>query len=138
LTMAKKDYLVLDPIDKQLKTATGKVWNFIARNWPTIAFEDLEKVVQEIITEEKNRKSIKKVVQVIDLEFEVDKTYRTKFQTGEMFTIKKIVTKPFLKDYTKIIRFEGIYEKAPHLGLCPIDPERLHPEKKTVIVEIEE
>jgi hypothetical protein len=71
---------------------------------------------------------IKEKEEFVDLEFEVDKTYKTKFQTGELFTIKKIRTKPFLNT-TKVIGFEGIYVSHPHVGLCSIDPERLISEK---------
>lgn len=79
---------------------------------------------------------IKEKEEFVDLEFEVDKTYKTKFQTGELFTIKKIITKPFLNT-TKVVRFEGIFHSHPNIGLCPIDPERLIPEKKRIIVEDE-
>ena len=79
---------------------------------------------------------IKEKEEFVDLEFEVDKTYKTKFQTGELFLIKKIITRPFLNT-TKVIRFEGIYLSHPHIGICPIDPERLMPERKRIIVEDE-
>lgn len=79
---------------------------------------------------------IKQIPKEIDKEFEVDKTYKTKFQTGERFTIKKIITRPFLNT-TKIIGLEGIYEKAPHLGNCPLDVERLIPEKEMIYVDVE-
>lgn len=79
---------------------------------------------------------IKEKEEFIDLEFEVDKTYKTKFQTGELFTIKKIITKPFLNTI-KVIRLEGIYESHRNIGLCPLDPERLIPERKRIVVEDE-
>lgn len=66
----------------------------------------------------KNIKSFK------DLPFEEGKTYQTKFQTGEKFLISKII-----KSGDKIIRFEGIYETAPHLGPCPLNADRLIPDK---------
>jgi len=59
-----------------------------------------------------------------ELPFEEGKTYQTKFQTGEKFLISKII-----KSGDKIIRFEGIYETAPHLGPCPLNPDRLIPDK---------
>ncbi len=77
---------------------------------------------------------IKPVPSTVDLDFEVGKTYKTKFQTGELFTITKIITRPFLNT-TKIVSFEGIYESHPHLGPCPLDVERLIPERKIVMVE---
>lgn len=80
--------------------------------------------------------AIKQVSELVDLELEEGKTYKTKFQTGELFTIKRIVTRPFLNT-TKIVRLEGIYEKHSHLGLCPLDPERLIPDKKSVVVDVE-
>lgn len=77
---------------------------------------------------------IKEKEEFVDFEFEVDKTYKTKFQTGELFTIKEIRTRPFLAT-TKVIGFYDIYESHPHLGLCPLDPERLIPDKQRIIVE---
>lgn len=62
------------------------------------------------------------------LPFEVDKKYQTKFQTGEFFIIKKIV---YRKD-GNISSLSGIYETSPHLGICPINPDRLIPDKKPV------
>lgn len=79
---------------------------------------------------------IKEKEEFVDLEFEVDKTYKTKFQTGEVFTIKEIRTRPFLGT-TKVIGLYGIYLSHPHLGLCSLNPERLIPEKKRIIVEDE-
>jgi hypothetical protein len=59
-----------------------------------------------------------------ELPIEVGKTYRTKFQTGEMFTVTKIVEKG-----GKILWFEGIYGDHAHVGVCPIGNERLIPER---------
>lgn len=59
-----------------------------------------------------------------DLPIEVGKTYRTKFQTGEMFTVTKIVEKS-----GKILWFEGIYADHSHIGVCPIGNERLLSER---------
>jgi len=58
-----------------------------------------------------------------DLPIEVGKTYRTKFQTGEMFTVTKIIEKS-----GKILWFEGIYADHVYIGVCPIGNERLIPE----------
>lgn len=51
---------------------------------------------------------------------EVDKTYVTKLSTQEKFTVKEIT---YNKKGEPIIR--GIYESAPHLGLCPFEVNRL-------------
>ena len=60
-----------------------------------------------------------------DIPFEKDKTYKTKFQTGENFIIKEIIT---VKD--RVIFVKGIYEKSPKLGLCLLNPDRLISDKK--------
>ena len=61
-----------------------------------------------------------------ELPLEVNKTYLTKFSTRESFTVKRI-------DYNSKgtpVTVWGIYEKSPHLGICPLNPERLIPEKE--------
>ena len=68
---------------------------------------------------------IKKIKDFKDLPFEVNKSYMTKFQTKEMFTIKEIL----LGKDGKQIGIKGIYENAKHLGICPLSIERLIPEK---------
>ena len=65
-----------------------------------------------------------------DLPFEIGKTYLTKFATGERFTINKIIIGTEGKMKGKIIGFEGIYEKAPHLGQCPLGGDRLYPQTR--------
>lgn len=55
--------------------------------------------------------------------FEEGKTYKTKFATGERFTITSIIW-----NKEQIVRFEGIYEKNPKLGICPLNADRLTPE----------
>jgi hypothetical protein len=68
-----------------------------------------------------------KVVNIIkELPLEVDKTYITKFSTKESFTIKRIDT----NSNGRPITVWGIYEKSPHLGICPLNPERLFPDKE--------
>lgn len=57
-----------------------------------------------------------------ELPAEEGKTYKTRFQTGENFTLIKIVKRP---GSDIVLWYEGIYEKYPHLGLCPIGPDRL-------------
>ena len=64
------------------------------------------------------------------LPFEVGKTYKTKFATGESFTISKIIFGKEGKLKGKVIQFEGVYEKAPHLGDCPLSGDRLYPESE--------
>ena len=68
---------------------------------------------------------IKKVIVYKDLPLEVDKTYVTKFATGERFTIKNI---KYNSKGIPVMLF-GIYEKSPNSGLCSLKPERLIPEK---------
>jgi len=74
----------------------------------------------------------KEIKKFKDLPFEEGKTYRTKFQTGELFQITKI-RKTYFKsvNYTveKIIGFEGIYLSHPHIGVCPLAADRLIADK---------
>ena len=58
-----------------------------------------------------------------DLPFEVGKTYKTKFATGETFTITSITN----NKYDEVIAIHGIYDKSPNLGQCPIGIGRLIP-----------
>lgn len=69
----------------------------------------------------------------IDLPFEANKSYKTKFASGEMFFITKIRT---TKDNT-IIGFIGIYENSKHLGECPLNIDRLIPQRIISDKEIE-
>lgn len=64
-----------------------------------------------------------KVKEQINLPFEVDMTYKTKFATGEMFKVTQLVK----NKEDKIIRVLGIYENSKHLGECPIGLDRLIP-----------
>lgn len=71
--------------------------------------------------------------------FESGKTYQTKFQTGEKFTLTQ---DPYKRDKDgNIIKLSntvyGMYELCPHLGVCPISSERLIPEIELVDKEIE-
>lgn len=56
---------------------------------------------------------------IIDLPFEVDKVYKTKFQNGDLFNIIKI---------EKEIAY-GYYMKQEYIGICPLRLERLIPDK---------
>lgn len=67
---------------------------------------------------------IRKIKKFKALPLEEGKTYRTKMATGEHFTISRIVADKF----GNIVRLLGVYEKSPHLGDCPLSPERLIPE----------
>lgn len=58
------------------------------------------------------------------LELEEGKTYTTKMASGETFTITSLKRNPD----GRIISMNGIYNACPHLGECPISPERLIPE----------
>ena len=61
--------------------------------------------------------------------------YKTKFQTGELFLLKNIIWTPEptgkfpIKTPKRMIKFEGVYEKCPHLGICPLNTDRLIPEE---------
>lgn len=75
---------------------------------------------------------LKEIKKFRDLPFEEGKTYRTKFQTGEMFMITKINKRYFKSvNYESeiITGFEGIYLSHPHIGVCPLAVDRLIPEK---------
>lgn len=52
---------------------------------------------------------------------EIGKTYKTKFQTEEKFTVEKITTN--IKG--EVVKAFGFYEKSPHLKNCPINIDRL-------------
>ncbi len=73
-----------------------------------------------------------KVPKYENLPFEEGKTYQTAFQTKDRYIIKKIIWRVEQKVTKKIVGFEGIYEKYPHLGTCPLPVDRLIPEKKFV------
>jgi len=75
--------------------------------------------------------------QEIDIPFEVGQTYTTKFATGERFTITKIIMCTDKKKHGDISHFLGIYEKAPHLGECPLGADRLIQRKEFTGVEFE-
>ena len=60
-----------------------------------------------------------------DLPLEEGKSYPTRFQTGETFLLKKIIW-----NNDKMVKLEGIYEKYPHLGICPIGVDRLISDKE--------
>jgi hypothetical protein len=64
-------------------------------------------------------------MKTVILPLEVGKTYQTKFSTRECFTIERI-DKNHLDVVTTIW---GYYELVPDLKMCPLNPERLIPEK---------
>ena len=72
---------------------------------------------------------IKKIKIMEDLPLEEGKTYMTKFQTKEMFTVVKIEVDKNGKQSRTI---KGIYEKSSDLGVVGIDIDRLIADKKVV------
>lgn len=66
----------------------------------------------------------------IPLPFEENKTYKTNTSLSENFKITRIVYHS--QDKTKMIWVEGIYEHLPHLGVCPLNLDRLVPETEIV------
>lgn len=74
-----------------------------------------------------------KKFKTIQLPLELDKTYNTKFQVAEPFTVKRIVYHP--KETDKQIWVEGIYLNKPYLGLCPLNAERLIADTQEVLNE---
>lgn len=70
----------------------------------------------------------KEVKEIIVLPFEVGKTYKTKFATGDLFKVSKIIIGTTGINKGKVIGFEGIYIDKEHIGTCPLDGSRLIPE----------
>lgn len=70
-----------------------------------------------------------------DLPLEEGKTYRTKFQTGDLFKVVKIKTVSFKSgEYstTRVVGIEGLYVGKEHIGLCPLAEERLIHDKEKI------
>lgn len=67
----------------------------------------------------------------IELPIEVDKIYKTKYQTGDMFLVKLIEHN--IKG--KVIGYRGIYQSYQHLGIVPISIDRLIPEKYDGVID---
>ncbi len=65
-----------------------------------------------------------------ELPAEVNKTYKTKMSTGELFTVKEI---SYDKKGNQVIK--GIFESSPHLGICPFNVERLILDKQLISTE---
>ena len=75
---------------------------------------------------------LKKIKTYKELPFEEGKTYTTRFATAETFLLKEIVWKEFKEGnimIKKMILFRGIYQKCPDLGLCPLNIDRLIPDR---------
>ena len=70
----------------------------------------------------------KEVREIIALPFEVGKTYKTKFATGEKFKVTDIKIGKTGINKGKVVEFEGVYESHQHLGSCPLSADRLIPE----------
>lgn len=64
------------------------------------------------------------------LPIEIGKTYITKLQTKDKFTVTQLVVKHNKNNGKTTTMMKGIWENAPHLGECPLDVERLIPEKE--------
>ena len=74
---------------------------------------------------------IKTIRTYTDQPLEAGKTYKTRLQTGEMFTVTK---DQFKRDKNGVIfsssdTVYGIWEKHPHLGICPLAVSRLIPDR---------
>ena len=70
-----------------------------------------------------------------ELPLEEGKTYRTKFQTGDLFTVVKIKTVTFKSggfEGIKVVGVEGLYVGKEHIGLCPLAEERLIHDKEQI------
>lgn len=69
-------------------------------------------------------------------------TYRTKFATGELFTVTDIQKKEVKDKETnqmieKIVSIKGFYSNSPHLLNCPISIDRLiDPEEKVEVKQL--
>lgn len=74
----------------------------------------------------------KLIKEEVELPFEINNTYTTKFQTKERFTI----TRMDVDRDGNPKKFYGIYENHPHLGECPLNGDRLIPYKKHIGVSI--
>lgn len=67
-----------------------------------------------------------------DLPIEEGKIYKTRFQTGELFHVVKVIKKHFKSgEYSveKVIGYEGIYLNHKHLSICPLAVDRLVPQQ---------
>jgi len=81
-----------------------------------------------------------KIKKEIDLPFEEGVIYTTKFQTGELFLLNKIIWKESKEDgvvVKKMILFLGVFSSSKHLGDCPLNIDRLQPKTETAYEEIE-
>jgi len=72
----------------------------------------------------------KEVKEIIALPFEVGKTYKTKFATGDHFKVSKVIIGVTGINKGKVVGFEGLYVGKEHIGTCPLDVSRLTPEYK--------
>ncbi len=72
---------------------------------------------------------IKRIKIMEDLPLETGKTYMTKFQTKEMFTVTRIDVD---KNGKRSRTVHGIYENHPDIGVCGIDVDRLIADKREI------
>lgn len=73
----------------------------------------------------------KKIIILKDIPFTEGKIYSTKFATGELFLLKEIIyseNKINGISSKRLTGLKGVYQNSPHLGICPISPDRLIPE----------
>lgn len=75
-----------------------------------------------------------KIKKEIELPLVVGETYFTKFQTKEKFKITKLIYDRF---NVMVVSVNGIYEKTPHLGECPLPVERIVHKINIIEEEIE-
>lgn len=76
---------------------------------------------------------IKRIPIFEDLPIEEGKIYKTRFATGDLFLVEKIIkVKTYSNLPEKIIRFDGLYVGKEHIGICPLAVDRLIPEHKLV------
>lgn len=79
---------------------------------------ELKRIVEQHLGKEQK--------QIIYKSFQIGKVYQTKYQTGEKFCIEEIKYK-YCKELKKEVPyyFNGTYVGQEHIGICPINPERL-------------
>lgn len=76
---------------------------------------------------------IKKKEIIEEVPVEVGKTYQTKICASWFFTVTRIIQEKRIikgKEFLGAVKgFEGIYIESPHLGVCPVGPDRLIQDK---------
>ena len=67
---------------------------------------------------------IKKIRRYRDLPLEVGKEYLTKMQSKETFIIERIDYEMDSGEKIEVLAW-GIYTRTPHIGVCPLSPDRI-------------